>query len=77
MAGGPKGIVATRPSGGAEFGGWVYDLWLLERLAAVMELQPLPAARVGPAWKVPYGLGRSASPTVNRINASGIGRSAG
>ena len=59
---GPEGIVATRPSGGSEFGGWVYDLWLLERLAAEMELAPLPSARVGPAWKVPYGLGRSARP---------------
>ncbi|HEX5910332.1 MAG TPA: hypothetical protein VFY44_07545 [Thermoleophilaceae bacterium] len=62
VVGGPKGIVATRPSGSAEFGGWVYDLWLLERLAAVMELPPLPNARVGPAWKVPYGLGRSDKP---------------
>ena len=69
VVGGPKGIVATRPSGGAEFGGWVYDLWLLERLAGVMELEPLPDARVGPAWKVPYGLGRS-------TKASGNGRSA-
>ena len=60
VVGGPKGIVATRPSGGSEFGGWVYDLWLLERLAGVMELEPLANARVGPAWKVPYGLGRSA-----------------
>lgn len=62
VVGGPKGIVATRPSGGSEFGGWVYDLWLLERLAGVMGLEPLPKARVGPAWKVPYGLGRSAKP---------------
>jgi len=59
VVGGPKGIVATRPSGGSEFGGWVYDLWLLERLAGVMALEPLDSARVGPAWKVPYGLGRS------------------
>lgn len=62
VIGGPQGVVATRPSGGSEFGGWVYDLWLLERLAAVMELDALPNARVGPAWKVPYGLGRSAKP---------------
>ena len=41
VVGGPKGIVATRPSGGSEFGGWVYDLWLLERLAGVMKLEPL------------------------------------
>jgi len=62
VVGGPKGIVPTRPSGGSEFGGWVYDLWLLERLAGVMELEPLATARVGPAWKVPYGLGRAAKP---------------
>ena len=60
VVGGPKGIVATRPAGGSEFGGWVYDLWLLERLAGVLELEPLANARIGPAWKVPYGLGRSA-----------------
>jgi len=62
VVGGPEGMVATRPSGGSEFGGWVYDLWLLERLAGAMKLDPLANARVGPAWKVPYGLGRSATP---------------
>jgi hypothetical protein len=54
---GPEGIVATRPS--AEMvPGWIYDLWLLERLAARLQLEPLPPARVGPRWRVPYGLGR-------------------
>ncbi|HYI37565.1 MAG TPA: hypothetical protein VEX39_13200 [Thermoleophilaceae bacterium] len=62
VVGGPDGIVATRPSGGSEFGGWLYDLWLLERLAAAMRLTPLPNARIGPAWTVPYGLGRSTKP---------------
>ena len=69
VVGGAKGIVATRPSGGAEFGGWVYDLWLLERLAAEMRLRPLPDARVGPAWKVPYGLGRSTKASGNQRSA--------
>ena len=60
---GPQGIVASRPSGSREFGGWIHDLWLLERMATVLELQPLRNARLGPAWKVPYGLGRSRQPT--------------
>lgn len=61
--GGPEGIVATRPSA-TDFagGGWVYDLWLLERIARVMRLEPLPDARIGPAWKVPYRLGRDLEP---------------
>jgi hypothetical protein len=54
---GPEGIVATRPSA-ATVPGWIYDLWLLERLAERLELEPLPPARIGPRWKVPDGLGR-------------------
>lgn len=60
---GPEGIVATRPSA-EDFSGsaWAYDLWLLEHLARALRLDPLPAVRIGPAWKVPYGLGRSNTP---------------
>jgi hypothetical protein len=31
-----------------------------------MELPPLQAARIGPAWKVPYGLGKSLKPDRER-----------
>ena len=35
---------------------------LCERIAQGLRLGPLPAKRIGPAWKVPYGLGRSTTP---------------
>jgi hypothetical protein len=61
--GGPEGLVATRPSS-EDFSGstWVYDLWLLEHLARTLRLEPLPKARIGPSWKVPYELGRRLEP---------------
>ena len=55
---GPEGIVAVRPQADDFFSGWIYDLWLLERIVRAVHARPLPAARIGPAWKVPYGLGR-------------------
>jgi hypothetical protein len=58
VVGGPDGVVAIRPSGTHEFGGWAYDLWLLERLAIQAGWPALSDKRIGPAWKVPYGLGR-------------------
>jgi hypothetical protein len=44
----------------------VYDLWLCERIAEAMDLTPLKPARIGPAWKVPYGLGKSLEPDRRR-----------
>lgn len=61
MFAGPEGIVAVRPAADPLLMPWLYDLWLCERIARVLPLPPLPAARIGPAWKVPYGLGRSLS----------------
>ena len=58
VTGGPDGIVAARAAIDGIENSWAYDLWLLERIAEVLSLEPLPAARIGPAWKVPYGLGR-------------------
>lgn len=55
---GPDGIVAVRPQADAAAHDWVHDLWLLEQLAAAAIADPLPAARVGPAWRVPYGMAR-------------------
>jgi hypothetical protein len=59
IAGGPDGIVAARGSLDGIENSWAYDLWLLEQIAERLALVPLPDARVGPAWKVPYGLGKS------------------
>ena len=62
IAGGPDGIVAARGALDGIENSWVYDLWLLERIAERLALVPLPDARIGPAWKVPYGLGKSLTP---------------
>jgi hypothetical protein len=59
ISGGPEGIVATRDAIDGLENSWVYDLWLMERIAERLSLPPLRDARIGPAWKVPYGLGRS------------------
>lgn len=57
LQGGPEGIVASRGALTApEF--WIYDLWLLEAIGRELRLPPLKAARIGPSWKIPYGLGR-------------------
>jgi hypothetical protein len=62
IAGGPEGIVAARSAIDGTTGSWPYDLWLLERIARVLDLSPLKPARIGPRWKVPYGFGRSLEP---------------
>jgi hypothetical protein len=53
---GDDGLVANRPMSTQPYG-WVYDLWLLERLADRLELRPRPAAKRWPRAKVPYGMG--------------------
>jgi hypothetical protein len=62
ITGGPDGIVATRDAIDGIENSWAYDLWLLERIAERLSLVPLRDARIGPAWKVPYGLGKSLTP---------------
>jgi hypothetical protein len=56
---GPEGIVASRRIGRSSgaLGSWVHDLWLLERLADVLDAEPLPHKRLKRDWTVPYGLG--------------------
>ena len=66
LAGGPKGIVASRDAIDGTTGSWVYDLWLCERIAERLELAPLKAARVGPRWRVPYGFGKKLEPDDER-----------
>ena len=63
VTGGEKGIVAARQAIDGLNYGFAYDLWLCERIARTLELEPLKPARIGPAWKVPYGLGKSLTPT--------------
>jgi hypothetical protein len=53
---GQEGIVALRPQSHDIPGGWIHDLWLLELLVRAVGAPPLPATRVGPSWKAPYGL---------------------
>jgi hypothetical protein len=66
IAGGPKGIVAARSAIDGTTGSWVYDLWLCEHIAEAMDLPALKPARIGPAWRVPYGLGKSLEPDRSR-----------
>lgn len=60
--GGPEGIVVCRNRMALVGEEWAYDLWLAERIADALGLEPLPGARIGPSWTVPYGLGRSRTP---------------
>ena len=62
IAGGPQGVVAARSAIDGTTGSWPYDLWLLERIARTLDLEPLEPARIGPRWKVPYGFGKSLEP---------------
>jgi hypothetical protein len=53
---GDEGLVANRPMSTQPYG-WVYDLWLLERLADHLQLEPRPAPKRWRRATVPYGLG--------------------
>jgi hypothetical protein len=55
---GPDGAVASRPAVTDAIHGWLYDLWLCERLADGLAAPALPPVDVGPGWTIPYGLGR-------------------
>jgi hypothetical protein len=58
---GPDGIVATRPIPHRirVQCQWLYDLWLLERIADYLRSAALSTIRLGANYRVPYGLGRS------------------
>ena len=61
VVGGPEGIVASRPVPHrvrVQFQ-WLYDLWLVERIADSLHARALPPARLGGAYLVPYWLGRA------------------
>jgi hypothetical protein len=61
VVGGPEGIVASRPIPHrvrVQFQ-WLYDLWLVERIADSLHAPALPPARLGRSYLVPYWLGRA------------------
>lgn len=61
VVGGPEGIVASRPVPHrvrVRFQ-WLYDLWLVERIADSLHAPALPPARLGRSYLVPYWLGRA------------------
>jgi hypothetical protein len=61
VVGGPEGIVASRPIPHrvrVKFQ-WLYDLWLVERIADSLHASALPPARLGRSYLVPYWLGRA------------------
>jgi hypothetical protein len=53
---GPDGLVASRGVSQDWLGGWTYDLWLLERLAACLEGRALAPEKLGREWAPPYDL---------------------
>ena len=57
VVGGAEGIVASRGSATDVLGGWIYDLWFLERLAGELGAPALPAVGVDEEWEIPYGMG--------------------
>lgn len=55
---GPDGVVVSRGYGKDFSGGWPYDLWLLERIAFVLDAPSLPhVEELGREWDAPYDLG--------------------
>ena len=57
VVGGAEGVVASRGTATDVLGGWIYDLWFLERLASELGAPALPAVGVDEDWEVPYGMG--------------------
>jgi hypothetical protein len=57
VVGGAEGIVASRGAANDYLGGWVYDLWFLERLAGELGAPALPVVGVDEEWEIPYGMG--------------------
>jgi hypothetical protein len=57
VVGGEEGIVASRGYANDILGGWIYDLWFLERLASELGAPALPAVGVDEEWEIPYGMG--------------------
>ena len=57
LVAGPDGIVVSRGYANDFSGGWPYDLWLLERIAFVLDAPSLPHVELSREWDAPYDLG--------------------
>ena len=57
LVAGPEGAGVSRGYARDFSGGWPYDLWLLERIAFVLDAPSLPHVELGREWDAPYGLG--------------------
>jgi hypothetical protein len=57
VLGGPDGLAASRGVAQDWLGGWIYDLWLLERIAACVAGPALAPEPLGRDWTPPYGMG--------------------
>jgi hypothetical protein len=66
LAAGPEGIVTTRPAVDPLAMGWLYDLWLCERITTLLALAPLTREDLGPEWRVPYALDKTSTPKFAR-----------
>ena len=71
IVGGPKGMVASRGSSSDYLGGWIYDLWLLERIAAKLRANPLDDVRLTRDWTPPYGMADWAPSALETLRGSG------
>jgi hypothetical protein len=70
IVGGPDGLAASRAVVGDYLGGWVYDLWLLEHLAAKGNGRPLDAVELGREFTPPYDLGSWAPSLADSVAAT-------
>ncbi len=72
---GPDGIVVSRGYANDFSGGWPYDLWLLERIAYVLDALSLPHVELGREWDAPYDLGEWAPSLRDTVGGKGTTRS--
>jgi hypothetical protein len=56
LVSGAEGIAVSRAAADDWLGGWIYDLWLLERLVHDLHAETLPPVALSRTWEAPYGL---------------------
>jgi hypothetical protein len=56
LVSGAAGIAVSRAAADDWLGGWIYDLWLLERLGHDSRAGALPPVALPRTWDAPYGL---------------------
>ncbi len=64
---GPDGLVTSRGIAEDWVGGWIYDLWLLERMTACLSGPALAHEPLGRAWVPPYEMGDWAPSARDRL----------